>query len=286
MDIDNCFLGISMKERNYPVYRIIGLSRLYELFEKRANVLVKPHKWDDPFENFMVNVKARLPTGEVVEFGQRHEFYGQCWSLKASSDAMWRIYSMDARSVRIKVRIRKLVETLAATARGEVFAGKVRYMTSTALLAWAKRALQREQAPHVRLLAKTLLVKRTAFSHEQEIRLLYFEPGDLQPSLFTYRVDPHDLIEDIVVDPRLPVPEARNVIAAIQSVTGFRGRVTHSDLYATPSELTLRLGRAYVAIPRSSKRVSYEGDLRRVVYLKGANTQLILPTGREQRRPR
>lgn len=86
MDFAKCYLNIPKSERDDHVFRIIGLHRLYELFEKGANTLVKPHTWDDPFENFILGLKAQLPTGETVGFGQRHNFYGQCWTLQISSD--------------------------------------------------------------------------------------------------------------------------------------------------------------------------------------------------------
>jgi hypothetical protein len=68
MNIDHCYLNIPRSERKWPLYRIISLGRLYELFEKRVNTLVKPVAWDDPFENFVRGLKGRLPSGEVVEF--------------------------------------------------------------------------------------------------------------------------------------------------------------------------------------------------------------------------
>jgi len=36
---------------------------------------------------------AIMPTGEVVEWGFREDFFGQCWTFHKASDAMWRIYS-------------------------------------------------------------------------------------------------------------------------------------------------------------------------------------------------
>ena len=88
MNIDHCYLNIPRSERNRPLYRIISLGRLYELFEKRVNTLVKSVAWNDPFENFVLGLKGRLPSGEVVEFAQRYDFYGQCWTRIGASDAM------------------------------------------------------------------------------------------------------------------------------------------------------------------------------------------------------
>ena len=267
MNVDHCYVNIPASDRNYPVYRIISLKRLFELFEKHVNTLVKPIAWDDPFENFILGLKGRLPSGEIVEFAQRYDFYGQCWTLVGGSDAMWRIYSSDKRSVRIKVRLRTLVETLAPNAIGIVLLGKVRYLHAEGLLNWAKRAMRDADVPDVRLLGRTLLVKRAAFSHEREVRLLYFQPREEQPKLFQYRVDPHTFVEEIVVDPRLSAEEATDFMEEIRTKTKFRGPITHSDLYAAPREFVLRLGETYSSLPRLSRRVTYEGDLRKTTQL-------------------
>lgn len=49
----------------------------------------------------------------MVTFGFRSDFYGQCWTLKSTSDAMWRIYSPKKDAVRVRTTIRKLAESLS-----------------------------------------------------------------------------------------------------------------------------------------------------------------------------
>jgi len=283
MDYTECYVNIPQQERNYPAYRIISRERLYELFDKQKNTLIKLHKWEDPFENFILRLKGQLPNGEVVEFGQRHDFYGQCWTLRGNTDAMWRIYSTDKKSLRIKVRIRKLIETLAPTVIGPVFVGKVRYLTTEGLLRWAKNVLRNAKSPDINLLARTVLVKRTAFSHEQEVRLLYFDPREEQPITFQYPVDPHTFIEEIVIDPRLSLAEIDRFIEEIRVKTGFRGKIAQSDLYAPPRELVIKLGPAYSSLTRSSENVGHNGDMREITIQPGLNSQIILPPASPRR---
>jgi hypothetical protein len=253
MDLEHCYVNIPPSRRNWPVYRIISQKRLFEIFSERVNTLVNPVLWDDPFENFIRAIKGRLPSGEIVEFSQRYDFYGQCWTLLGGTDAMWRIYSSDKQSVRIKVRLKTLVESVAMNAKGIVLAGRVRYLDSAGLLKWAKRVLHDSRDPDVRLLGKTLLVKRAAFAHENEVRILYLG-GNTQGSLFRYRLDPHAFIAEMMVDPRLSEQEAATLIETIKTKTGFRGPISHSKLYAPPRELVVRLNQAYAALPRTSQR--------------------------------
>lgn len=46
MDSDN-YIDLASAHRSKFVYRIISVKRLFELFEKKQNVLVKPKKWED-----------------------------------------------------------------------------------------------------------------------------------------------------------------------------------------------------------------------------------------------
>jgi len=47
------FINFKESDLDKYIYRIVPLSRLYELFDKTENVLVKPGMWEDPFENFI-----------------------------------------------------------------------------------------------------------------------------------------------------------------------------------------------------------------------------------------
>jgi hypothetical protein len=271
------FLNLPKAERNWPVYRIMTLSRLFDMFDQRANVLVKPFKWDDPFENFIAHLKGKLPTGELVEFAPRYDFYGQCWTITGGTDAMWRIYSGDKKSVRIKVRIARLYEQLYSTAIGPAFIGKVRYLREVQLREWIKRLVRRADRPDITLLAKTFLVKRPAFAHENEVRLLYCSTrNDAHGLLYRHRFDCR-VIEEIEIDPRLTPQEAKTVMAEIKVRTGYGGRMIQSPLYRPPEDFVLPLNAAYASLPRSFDRVSYSGEFRTVRHDERSVPQLVFP---------
>lgn len=120
-------------------------------------MLVRPSKWEDPFENFILRADS---------------VYGQCWTLQRSSDAMWRIYSPKVDAVRIRSTARRLLESLnqirGSSGHREAFIGRVRYLNNQRLMSYAKK-IQR-QGPAV--LASTILVKCPAFKHEREVRLV------------------------------------------------------------------------------------------------------------------
>ncbi len=217
------------EDRDRPVYRIASLGRLYELFAEKKNVLVKPEAWDDPYENLRSRLKQSTGTSTC---------YGQCWTLHTASDAMWRIYSpitnKDPRqhAVRIRSTIRCLFESLRESCgpTQSAFVGKVRYLRTPALMEHVKRRANSSKPSTV---ADSLLVKRPAFRHEREVRLLLVSPRPGKP-LFSYSLDPHTFVSQIMLDPRLDRSQADQLKEEIRSRTRFAGLVKRSLLYAPP----------------------------------------------------
>lgn len=238
------YINVTQDERGDYIYRVMPLRRLFDLFSNRQNVLVRPSKWDDPFENFILNAPARLPDGTIATFGFSNDFYGQCWTRQASSDAIWRIYSPDTKSVRVRTTIRKLLSSLQAPlgewANELAFIGKVLYLGDKKLIEFGNGIFR--DGLHSRALAETLLVKRNAFKHEREVRLLCLEKDEGLQDICAYPLDPHALIDQIMVDPRLPFAEVEKVREDIRKRTGFAGRIKRSLLYAPPSGMIFPIG--------------------------------------------
>jgi hypothetical protein len=224
--VENNYLNIRASERDSFVYRIISIQRLFELFEEGRNVLVSPKTWEDPFENFIL---------------RSDHIYGQCWTLQSASDAMWRIYSPAGDAVRIRSTMRRLLESLIQSrvpiVQSEVYIGRVKYLNNEKLMGFAKMVF-RQSSSHssARILASTLLVKRPAFRHEREVRLLLVSQEPKRPSgdLFSYEVDPNFLIDQIMIDPRMSFSEGKSLKEKIRRTTRFHGSIKRSLLYGPP----------------------------------------------------
>lgn len=242
MGTDDNYLDIPSSKRDGYVYRIIKTTRLFEFLKKGENVLVKPELWDDPFENFVLKSHF-IRDGEPVAIGPRDHSYGQCWTLQQASDAMWRIYSPRSNAVRIRTSVRKLAEGMrkwrGSWAAQESFVGKVRYLKDADLVAFGRSVLQGKHGPLTNEnLARTLLVKRPAFRHEREIRLL-FTPHDFhnfKERIVRYPADVNVLVDQIMLDPRMDEARAEVLKRKIQDA-GFSGSVKRSLLYAPPPDL-------------------------------------------------
>ncbi|RZG72281.1 DUF2971 domain-containing protein [Acinetobacter sp. WCHAc060025] len=226
-----------------PIYRIMPIHRFLQLLEEKKLTLVKPKKWDDPFENTLLNCTFETSDGEKGSFSAKNSVYGQCWTFHRETDAMWRIYSHNKDGVRVTTTPRKLLTALQTAEPNhhnlKCFIGKVSYLSKTNLL---------EKLQSIDLLntngsgiAESLLYKRTEFKHENEIRLIY--SGDDNTSIsdiFQFNIDPASLLDRILFDPRMEKNLRQAYKLAIEK-KGCKTEIKRSTLYDAPKGLTLKL---------------------------------------------
>ena len=222
--------------RNSLIYRIFTREHFFNLFEEKTNTLVLPEKWQDPFENFLSKSKVRRISGEFVRFRFRQKIYAQCWSTHNASDAMWRIYSPHNTAVRVRSTVGKLLDSLC-TAQGKTeetscYVGRVEYLTEENLREFARSTFLHGLGPDA--LARSLLIKRKAFRHEREVRLIYLDTNESSEkrSIFTYDIAPHELFDQVMIDPRISYKEFQEFKNSVVERTGLPGKkVLRSLLY-------------------------------------------------------
>ncbi|WP_310610811.1 DUF2971 domain-containing protein [Limnohabitans sp.] len=239
----NNYINLTNDLLDKPIYRIMPIHRFLQLLEVNKLTLVKPKKWDDPFENALLNSAFKTPDGETGSFAAKDSVYGQCWTFHRETDAMWRIYSHDKDGVRVSTRPRKLLTALQ-TAKPEhhnlkCFIGKVSYLPKKKLL---------DKLQSIDLLntngsgiAESLLYKRTEFTHENEIRLIYSGDDNACVSdIFQFDINPANLLDRILFDPRMEENLKEAYILAINE-KGCKTEIRRSTLYDAPKGLTFKL---------------------------------------------
>jgi hypothetical protein len=103
----------------------------------------------------------------------------------------------------------RMIEGLRSSTAGDGFIGTVNYLGRDRLMDFARRAVQSGNLHRAASGARTLLVKRPAFRHESEVRLLFCQQrGGDKP--FKYPVDPHALVDQLMLDPRLSPREVED----------------------------------------------------------------------------
>lgn len=266
MNDDSNYIHIDKLNKRDFIYRIISLERLYQLFHDRENVLVNPSYWDDPYENIILKSTGVYENGEKFKFGMKDRIYGQCWSRHNASDAMWRLYSpnkcacscrkcveclendpADKFAVRIRTRVDRLISGLCAEqkmfANMQCFIGSVQYLREKALDEFSKNIFRGVPLPQAVDVVSTLLVKRKAFVHEDEVRLLFYDiDGANKSDLFRYSVNPCAFIDQIMIDPCTTYQEYKLLEKNIREVTKFEGVIKRSLLCTPPGDLTIPFG--------------------------------------------
>lgn len=201
-----------------PIYRIISIERLMEMFECKELIFPQVKVWNDVYENFFIKSRLRDMNGEEFEIDDDlEEYYGQCWSFLNDSDALWRIYSPNKQSVRIKTTLRKITDVINSQNTSipssgvgiieDTFLGKVRYMSRKKIQEsiQSKGIVYTDIMPNI---VDSLFLKRIEFKHEKEVRIIYYADRDvdskLKPDskLIAFNINPFQLIEEIAFDPR------------------------------------------------------------------------------------
>jgi hypothetical protein len=246
-----CILNFENIDPNTPVYRVYPIDRVLELFTQRKNTLVKPNLWDDPFENIVFQQTALLQNGQRVYFSNiRERYYGQCWTLSTDeTDALWRIYSPDKKGVRVKTTFGKLWDSYYNPnyqwASIAFFIGKIQYETVNEIKTFLENPDNLEMIFDTSGAGsiQTLLIKRMEFQHENEIRLVYAannETDDLTKKIYQYDIDPIDLIDELLFDPRFDDVDDFVSRQAEINAFGFTKTINKSTMYQLPN-FNLRL---------------------------------------------
>ncbi|MEQ0006650.1 DUF2971 domain-containing protein [Klebsiella sp. GG_Kp146] len=230
---------IDIDSLDMSIYRIFSIKYFEELITNKELVLVQPDMWDDPYENFILKTEVDLGDGTIASLEElKSNWYGQCWTENIDTDAMWRIYSPNKDGIRVKTTAKKLFDivynSLDEYAKLKYFIGKVSYKEKQEIINFVTKSSFSEiiLGGQNDSFAKLLCTKRTAFSHENEIRVLvddiHNKKGD--GGLYKIDIEPMQLFDEVCLDPRLSDIEANNLKAKLVAM-GVTCKILQSDLY-------------------------------------------------------
>lgn len=213
------------------LYRILSFDRAVQIFEREELHFAHPSTWADPYE-----VKLRHAASD--------QLFGQCWCTRGVSDAMWRIYSPNHLGVRISTSTKKLRQALTPMVKardGILRLDEVDYKSQhdINLMMRAVQADLKENFSTERAM-DALFLKREAFDHESEYRAVIHFPGATDESLrngVKVQVDPHRLIDSVLLDPRAPTELAAAFAFYFTDKIKFKKRVAPSVLYKSQTPL-------------------------------------------------
>lgn len=148
---------------NY-IYRYISFASFVDMVQTQSLNFVLPTVWEDTYENAFLRTWYQKLEGINHPIAALFEniMYAQCWTLLSESDAMWRIYSYDNQSLRIKISISDAEKLENVSYLPVTYSDKQ--------IDYSESALQIPQ-----IMKRMIAQKRIAFRHEEEVRLIYVE---------------------------------------------------------------------------------------------------------------
>lgn len=227
----------TFKERksNKALFRYCSFDILLQMLNEKKNYLVKTALWEDVYENFLLKEKLRYKGGTLPREVLINRFFGQCWTRKMASDAIWRIYSPDKKSVRIKTNLGKLYDlglSFPKDGSGTCLFGKVDYYPQTKIEGDLQTLNQVSQDELSQILLQSLFVKRDHFSHEAEYRLIFMSNRAIKEDIISIPINPLDFIENIYFDPRADDQYVKRCTNILVDAFGYPKEQIHkSELY-------------------------------------------------------
>ena len=225
-------MTVAASKARGKLYRIMDFERVVQIFKDESLFFAHPSKWRDPYEVRLQHAKSRA-------------IFAQCWCQSGISEAMWRIYSPHGLGVRIATTKEKLEAAAETWAHSKGFhwkGKKVEYEEQATLSARLKEIRDDLATKFVTdRAADALFLKREAFGHEDEWRGVIVcndlsPKGKARPGI-AVPVDPHDLIDSILLDPGAPAELADALGHYFTSKLGYGKPVKPSVLYKVPKPI-------------------------------------------------
>lgn len=195
-----------LKNRDKVLFRIIPFDSLLQILNEKKNWLVRTSMWEDSYENFMLKEHFQKDGLPLSLEHMSNQWFGQCWTTRMSSDAMWRIYSPDKKGVRIKTTIGQLCDSAKLyQGDGQFMIGKVEYFAQSRIQKDLIDGSPYDIDSLVDLMISSFFVKRNSFSHESEYRIIYYcgsQSNDYGKDAVFLNISPLDFISNIYFDPR------------------------------------------------------------------------------------
>lgn len=254
------FVNITRDEflRQRILYKHLPLENALRTLKDKSLWFANPTTWKDPFEKRFLEAKY-IRNGSEVKFKWKNKVFCTCLTQTITSEAFWNIYSRDEIGIELRIYSETLLEELSRyDDTYKIFIGKVEYLKTKDIqkglrsIPFNPPVQNREILNTDDFAARLFLLKRNAFSYEDEIRIIIVKDNATQEKgiNISYNSDNTSLIQSIVIDPRigdytfdmLKQLFVNNFgFSAIEKDGKMYNRILRSQLYAKQPQVTLKL---------------------------------------------
>lgn len=223
------------------------LKYIRDLFLLRKLYFRRVTDWEDPYEDFIQKQTFKWNYNRNGKPPFWPEYFGVCWTTLEESDAMWRIYSLktedlkskDKRNdvaIKIKVDLESLEKRIkrSLSSEMEIMCRDVIYTEKDEIDFALDKLSNIEGVKLQDLIINTLFVKREAFKHECEFRVVIQIPSISSFSKDDHLLIPFDtsIIQEFVIDPRLQEEQSQEVEKELLKLGIYQYKIKKSKLYA------------------------------------------------------
>lgn len=212
--------------------------RVFQMFQKQEMYCRNVLCWKDKYENFLLKTDFMLDERHVT-YAFKNSFFAQCWTREAFSEAMWGIYANvpGEKYLRVRSTPRKLLTSITKAHEKDhklsCYIGLVKYRKHKFFEDYVKNFGIFQV--NIERIISSILIKRFAFKHEKEVRLVYWrQDSDEFQDSYSYKFDPHLAFTQIMADPQRDPKIWKQERNRILRATGFKKRILRSMMYDAP----------------------------------------------------
>lgn len=254
------FVNITEEEflKQKLLYKYMPLENALRTLKDKSFWFANPETWKDPFERRFLEAKYTR-NGNEVNFKWKGKVFCTCMTQTITSEAYWNTYSRDCIGIELRIYKEQLLEELARYDNTyKIFIGKAEYLKTGEIckelrdIPFNPPISKGENLNTDKFAARLFLLKRKAYSYEDEIRIIIVKGNATKEDGIgiNYKCENTDLIQRIVIDPRqgdYTVDMLKKIFineygfsSTIRNEKPFN-RVLHSQLYAKQKRALLRI---------------------------------------------
>jgi hypothetical protein len=221
------------KLNSYAVYRYATFAELIALTEGRIT-FQSPACWPDKYEGLV----SKSLFGPKSKFS-RVPIVAKCYSLQYQSEALWQIYRSSGGLARIGIKLHSLIDGLGVAKwpmEGRVFIGRSRYMENSDIRNEIE-AISAPRATEPHSVMEGLLMKRSGFSHENEVRVAFFSDKKtlFKSQILSCKGFPKRSVTRVLLDPYLPTWQTDELVKLLKKYAGDDLDVLRSNFDKDPA---------------------------------------------------
>lgn len=246
------------KLQGLELYKIIDIKNLQYILADNKLYVDKVSSWEDPYENFFLKANHQSPK---YDFSAEHwspYIFGQSWSLKPESDAMWRIYSRPGKDnefvkskngwkenmrcftgVRLKTAADRLLDACYVddSSMALLWMGKVLYADEQQIWSHLQQVIK-DSSNYNDIFGQSYFYKRKEFDHEEEFRMVYSfsteyrnEPQKCADRI-SFPINVPNFIDEFMLDPRIDSDSEEFLKKLLINMGVDQSKIVKSDLYS------------------------------------------------------